>query len=260
MAQKQQELVSVITPMYKGAELVGETIESVIGQSYKNWEMIIVDDCSPDNRAGIKVVRQYQKQDKRIRLIELRQNRGSSGARNEAIKAAQGNFTAFLDADDLWNVDFLEKQLRFLEKQDAVIVFSSYRRIDEKTKEEILRPFIVPTRVGYDDILKSLPICPSTALCNIQILGKRYFREDLGSMRDDYAYWLSILRDRTYFAYGNKEILASYRLRKNSATANKLKVLIPHWNILYNIEKLSFLKSCYYFCLWSWISYRKYRK
>lgn len=128
-----RELVSIVTPMYKGAAFVAETIESVLKQSYRNWEMIIVDDCSPDGGAGVKVVEDYARKDSRIKLIASRQNKGSSGARNIAIERAEGKYIAFLDSDDLWHKDFLREQLIFMAEKQAVLVFSSYRRIDELT-------------------------------------------------------------------------------------------------------------------------------
>lgn len=243
--------------MYKGAAFVGETIESVLRQTYTNWEMIIVDDCSPDNGAGISEVKKYS--DKRIRLIEGKVNRGSSGTRNIALKEAKGKYIAFLDSDDLWHDTFLEEQLNFMEKKKASIVFSSYRRIDEKTKAEVLKPFIVPERVNYKSLLKTCPIFPSTAIYDVIKCGKYYFNEEMGSLRDDYVYWLSMLKKVDY-AYGNPNILVDYRLRKTSVTANKKRVIVPQWRVLREVEKLSLLTCCYYIICWAFISYFKYRK
>ncbi len=252
-------LVSIVTPMYKGADFVGETIQSVLAQSYTDWEMIIVDDCSPDQGAGIAVVSSYAKKDPRIHLIASKENRGSSGARNIALKAARGRYIAFLDSDDLWHPDFLEKQLAFMQEKNAAVVFSSYRRIDEKSKEEILSPFIVPARVNYKSLLKTCPIFPSTAIYDTSKIEKIYFNEALGSLRDDYVYWLSMLRGGGY-AHGNPEILVDYRLRKSSVTANKKRVVKPQWNVLRKVEHLSPIRSAYYLCCWAVISYFKYRK
>ena len=106
-----KELVSIITPMYKGAAFVGKTIRSVLSQTYPYWEMIIVDDCSPDNGAGIAEVKKYTF-DPRVKLIESKENRGASGARNVALKKAQGRYIAFLDSDDIWHSDFLHIRAR----------------------------------------------------------------------------------------------------------------------------------------------------
>jgi glycosyltransferase involved in cell wall biosynthesis len=253
-------LVSIITPMYKGAAFVGETIETVIAQTYQNWEMIIVDDCSPDNGAGIKVVEKYASTEKRIKLIANKVNSGSSGARNTALKAAQGQFIAFLDSDDLWVPTFLEKQLAFMKEKDAKIVFSSYFRIDENTKEEILSPYIVPDKVTYKSLLMYCPIFPSTAIFDRKDLKKEYlFDTSHGSMRDDYVFWLDLFKE-VPVAYGNKEKLVYYRMRKTSVTADKKKVIIPQWNVIRKVEKRPFLECCYNIVCWSFIAWNKYRK
>jgi len=257
---KQSGLVSVIIPMYKGADLIGETIDSVKRQTYKNWEIIVIDDCSPDNGAGVTEVKNHIKKTPGIRLIVLPENKGSAGARNEGIRAAKGDFIAFLDADDLWSETFLENQLNFLRKKNACIVFSSYKRIDEKNKTEKFQPFIVPEKVNYKMILKSLPIFPSTAIIDITRTEKFYFDEQMGSLRDDYVFWLNILKNHVDYAYGNKEVLACYRMRTDSVTSNKLKVIRPHWNVLRHVEQLSFLKSVFYMFCWACISIRKYSK
>ena len=254
----EKDLVSIITPMYKGSAFVGETIKSVQSQSYKNWEMIIVDDCSPDEGAGIAEVKKYTS-DSRVKLIESKVNKGSSGARNIALREARGRFIAFLDSDDIWHPDFLEKQMTFIREHDAPLVFSSYRRIDENTKEDLLSPFIVPHKVSYRSLLKTCPIFPSTAIYDTNKTPKIFFNEELGSMRDDYVYWLAMLKD-IEVGYGNQEILVDYRMRKSSVTGNKRRVIKPQWNVLYHVENLSVICAVYYLCCWAVISYLKYRK
>ena len=244
--------------MYKGAAFVGETIQSVLAQNYKNWEMIIVDDCSPDGGAGIAEVKKFTS-DPRIILVESKENRGSSGARNIALQKAKGRYIAFLDSDDIWHPDFLEKQMKFMRENDAPLVFSSYKRIDENTKEELLSPYIVPEKVNYKSLLKSCPIFPSTAIYDTTKTPKIFFNEKLGSMRDDYVYWLQMFKNIKE-AFGNQEILVDYRMRKSSVTGNKKKVIKPQWNVLYTVEKLGFFQSLYYISQWAFISYRKYKK
>lgn len=256
----EKHLVSIITPLYNAAEHIAETIETAINQTYSLWEMIVVDDCSTDQGRGKNIVREYIAKDARISLITLEKNSGSSGARNMGIRAARGEYIAFLDSDDLWNNDFLEKQLTFMRKRGAMIVFSSYRRIAEHSGEDLLTPFIVPERVNYRDILKSLPIFPSTAVMHTGRLGKYYFNEKMGSLRDDYVYWLYLLRRHVDYAYGNREVLAAYRMRKDSVTANKSRMIIPHWRVLRSSEKLSLATSFYYMMWWAWISFWKYIK
>ena len=253
----ENNLVSIVTPMYKGAPFVGETIESVLRQTYPDWEMIIVDDCSPDGGAGIEVVKRYN--DPRIRLIESKVNKGSSGARNIALREAKGRFIAFLDSDDKWDSHFLREQLDLLREKAAALVFSSYRRVDEFTRQEILRPFIVPTKVDYGTILKANPIFPSTVVFDRERCGLPLFNEAFGSMRDDYVYLLGILK-RIDYAYGNPLILVDYRVRKSSVTGDKRKVIIPQWNVLRKVEKLPLWKCIYCISYWAVVSYFKYRK
>lgn len=254
-----QDLISIITPMYKGATFVGETIKSVLAQSYDNWEMIIVDDCSPDGGAGIAVVEKFAQNEPRIKLIASKENRGSSGARNIALEKAKGRYIAFLDSDDIWHPDFLEKQLHFMKDKDAPMVFSSYKRIEEHTEEEILKPFIVPPEITYKSLLRTCPIFPSTAIYDTLKIPKLYFNEKLGSMRDDYVYWLTMFKSIEK-GYGNPAILVDYRMRKTSVTGDKSKVIKPQWNVLYKVEKLGLIQSAYYLTCWAVISFFKYRK
>lgn len=251
-------LVSVISPICDSV-FIGEAIESVLAQSYAAWEMIIVDDCSSDGGAGIAVVNSYAGRDSRIRLIASGEKRGSSGARNIALRAARGRYVAFLDSDDLWHPDFLERQLSFMERNGAFLVFSSYRRIDETAREEVLPPFAVPPKADYRSLLKTCPIFLSTAIYDTSKIEKIYFNEALGSLRDDYVYWLSMLREGGC-AYGNPEVLADYRLRKNSVTADKRRVVGPQWNVLRKVERLSLIRSAYCLCCWAVTGYFKYRR
>ena len=131
-------LVSIITPCYNGAKYVAETIESVINQTYKKWEMIIVDDGSKDKSA--EIIKTYVNKDSRIKYI-YQNNAGSAAARNNGIRRAQGQYIALLDADDVWHKDFLEKQIAFIKKNNAVCVYCSYSKIDDHSRS-ILRPTI----------------------------------------------------------------------------------------------------------------------
>ena len=136
-------LVSVITPSYNSERFISQTIESVLNQTYQKWEMIIIDDVSPDNANAI--IEEYIKEDTRIRLIKLEKNSGPAVARNRAIEEAKGRYIAFLDADDLWLPEKLEKQMAFMTKYNLDLTYSSYKLIDEdnndlgifKTKENI---------------------------------------------------------------------------------------------------------------------------
>lgn len=248
-------LVSIITPMYNGEKFIAETIQSVLDQTYLKWEMIIIDDGSKDN--GPEIVKKYVNTDKRIKLV-TQKNGGSASARNNGIRQAEGQYIALLDADDTWNPDFLEKQLTLMHNKNALLVYSSHTRMNESSKE-ILKPFIVPSKVTYTDLLKTCSISCLTGLYNTEKFGKVYLREDMKSLRDDYVYWLEIIK-KVKVAYGNQEILANYRILSSSASRKKKKVIIPHFKVFYKIEKLGLVRSLYYLANWAVISYFKYRK
>ena len=176
-------LVSIITPMYKGAAFVGETIESVLNQTYANWEMIIVDDCSPDDGAGINVVKSYN--DPRIKLIESKVNKGSSGARNIALREAKGQYIAFLDSDDLWLPKKLEKQISFMEDIGAEFSCTAYRQMDVEGND-LHTIMIPPKKITYRKCIQlSNPIGNLTVMYNQDALGK--FTVPLIKKRNDFA-------------------------------------------------------------------------
>ena len=214
------EKVSIITPCYNGAKYIGETIESVLAQDYKDWEMLIVNDGSSDNSA--EVISSYAEKDPRIRLIN-QPNGGSANARNNGIRQATGRYIALLDADDLWNPDFLSEQLLFLKEKNAAVVCSSYAHIDENSrvfgKVDVAKPVIT-----LKDMYVMNRIGCLTGLYDAGTYGKVYLREELKSLRDDYAYWIDCVK-KTGVAYGNQKVLARYRVLGASTTGNKKKLI-----------------------------------
>lgn len=250
----ENNLVSIVTPMYNGERFVSQTIESVLSQTYQDWEMLMVDDGSKDRSTAI--VEGYARKDSRVKLIR-QPNGGSASARNHALREARGRYVCFLDADDLWDRAFLEKQLAFLRQKDAGIVYASYRRINEHG-EAILRPFIVPGKVNYKGLLKTCSISCLTALFDREKTGENFFNESLRSMRDDFVFWLTLLKKVDY-AYGNPEVLASYRVFSTSTTGNKKKVMKPQFMVYYRVEKLGLVRSVYYFIHWAINGFLKYR-
>lgn len=248
-------LVSIITPMYNGGKFIKQTIDSVLSQSYTQWEMIVIDDGSKDE--GPSIVKTYSEGDSRIKLVSQK-NAGSAAARNNGIRIANGQYIALLDADDTWDSIFLESQISFMTKNKALLVYSSHRRINEQSVE-ILSPFIVPPQVTYVDMLKTSSISCLTGLYNIEKFGKMYLREEMKSYRDDYVYWLDIIK-KVGVAYGNPEVIANYRVMASSTTGNKRKLILPHFKVFYSIEKLGLFKSLYYTMSWAILGYFKYRK
>lgn len=245
--------VSVITPVYNSEKFIAETIKSVQNQTHENFELIIVDDCSQD--LTVSIIKQEQAKDSRINFIRLKTNSGAAVARNAGIKMASGSFLTFLDGDDLWFTSFIEESLAFSIKNKAPFVFSSYKRMDENL-EPLLNDFIVPKKVSYTDVLKSCPISCLTAFINIKALGKKYMPPI--RKRQDFGLWLSYLKVIDY-AYGIKKPLAVYRMRKDSLSRNKWKLIKYQWEFYFRIENLGWAKSIYYLLNWMIRGFLKYR-
>lgn len=258
----EEKLVSIITPMYKGASLVAKTIESVLSQTYKNWEMIIVDDCSPDGGAGADVVQKYADKDSRIKLIHAKINRGSSGARNQAMEVAKGQYFAFLDSDDIWHSDYLSTMMNHISdnKDDSVaIYFCSYRRMNSACTQELLKPYIFEGKRTFKQLLRHCPIFPSAAIVDTAKLPKKvFFREELKALRDDYVYWLDIMKGGLC-AFGYSDVLVDYRMRDDSMTASKTKMIKPQWNIYRKVLRMNMFKSMWYLFCWGINGLMKYK-
>lgn len=245
-------LVTVVTANYNAEHFVAETIESVLAQTYRNWEMIIVDDCSTDR--SLNIINYYLKKDSRIRLIKLEKNGGPAVARNRAIEEAKGRYIAFLDSDDLWMPDKLEKQIAYMEQNSVVFSYGAYDLIDEGG--ETLGHFSIPQKLGYSDLLKTCPIGCLTAVYDTEAFGK--VTMPLIRKRQDYGLWLKLLK-KTDYAYGINETLAIYRVRKNSVSSNKLKAAQYQWKIYRDVEKLGLSRSLYYFMHYAVNGLLKYR-
>lgn len=249
----QENLVSIITPMYNGERFIAETIKSVISQTYPYWEMLIVDDGSKDH--GAEIVKEYALNDSRIKLFH-QANAGSAVARNNGIQNASGRYIALLDADDLWDPNFLESQIELMNKNNAVVVCASYRRIDEYANE-ILRPQKVKKEISIKNMQMTNHIGCLSGLYDTKKFGKVYLKEELKSIRDDYAYWLDIVK-LAGKAYGNQNIIASYRVLKNSTTGNKKKLIKPQFLFYYKYQKLGLLRSLCYTFYWGISGFLKF--
>jgi len=234
------DLVSIITPVYNAEKYLKDTIESVINQDYDNWELIIVDDCSKDGSRLI--IERYMELDKRIKLISLEKNKGVAFARNTGIKAAKGRYVAFLDSDDLWLPQKLEKQISFMLEKNAYISFTAYELINESGKR-LNKIINVPALVDYRRLLKENIMGCFTVIIDMEKINNI---EMPIVKHEDYATWLRILKDNVK-AYGLNEVLGYYRKVNNSISANKYKSAKWVWNIYRNVEKLSYFQCSYYF-------------
>jgi len=234
--------VSIVTPVYNAEKYLAQAIESVLAQTHSNWELLLTDDCSTDSSATI--CKTFSEQDARIKCNELEANSGSGVARNLSIELAAGEVIAFLDADDLWDSDFLEKSLQHMKKKQAGIVFSSYRRVTEDLSES-LGEFIVPKWTNYHNMLKSCSISCLTGMYHVErCKGKAYM--PVIRKRQDYCLWLTLLK-RIDLAYGCRDVLATYRICSDSVSRNKIEAAKYQWYVYREVEGLALLTSCYYF-------------
>lgn len=233
-----KDLVSIITPLYNAEDFIAKTIESVRNQTYTNWEMLIVDDCSTDQSA--QIVKQYVERDERIHYIRLDQNVGVAQARNEAIECANGRYLAFLDSDDLWKQDKLYCQIAFMKKNSIAFSYTACSVIDENGKNAG-KVRNVPAEVTYQELLKGNVIpCLTVVLDKEQMMDVRMPRIH----HEDYATWLNILKAGVT-AYGIKDVLAEYRVRGKSVSANKLQSVGWTFDIYRKYLGFSFGKSCW---------------
>lgn len=239
-----EPLVSIITPVYNAERFLADTIKSIQSQSYKNWELLLIDDCSKDRSSNI--IKEFQKEDSRIKYIKLEKNSGASVSRNVGIENAKGKFIAFVDSDDIWESNKLKIQIEYMLKNNLGFTFTSYRYMKEdgKLTNKVAK---APEKINYTGLLKNTIIGCSTVVIDREIVGD--FRMPLVRRGQDTATWLQILRNEPY-AYGIEEALVNYRLVGNSLSSNKIKALKRTWNTYRNVERLSILKSSYVFCFY----------
>jgi glycosyltransferase involved in cell wall biosynthesis len=236
--------VSIITPNYNCAPCLAQAIESVLSQSFRDWEMLVVDDHSTDGSAAI--AQGYAQKDRRIRFFQTPSHSGSPlEPRNLALRHARGRYIAFLDSDDLWLPGKLERQLPLFDSGggNTAIVFSDYEKITEDGGRSG-RAVRAPGTADYRRLLKSNCIGNLTAVYDAEKTGKIFF-EHPG--HEDYALWLDILR-RGFIARNTGTVEALYRVRAGSVSAGKIAAAKWQWDIYRKRLKLSPLSSLWFFC------------
>ena len=233
------KLVSIITPVHNSEEFIKQTMDSVLAQTYKSWEHILVDDCSSDGSEAL--IKSFQKKDSRIKYYCLEKNSGAGIARNKGIELAQGQYIAFLDSDDQWFPKKLERQLNFMQKNSYYFTFTDYDMVDEKG-QRLAKQVKCKSRVTYKSALYKNPIGCLTVIYDVDFFGKQYMPSI--RKRQDYALWLNLLKKTN--GYGLNEILASYRTGNASISANKFDLLKYEWKIYREVEGLSLFKSAFY--------------
>lgn len=245
-------LVSIIMPAFNCADFILHAIHSVEEQSYTNWELLIVDDCSTDNTR--EVVEEVVKKDFRVKLFKLFQNSGAAISRITALDNANGEYIAFLDSDDVWFPEKLEKQINFMKENDIDFSCTAYDKIDE-SGNKLNKVINVRRKQNYNDVLKT---CPgnSTVIYNIKHIGKVTIPTI--RKRNDYVMWLKVIKKANYL-HGLDEVLSSHRIRMGSISSNKFSLVKYHWHVYRKIEKLSLMKSTYLIMYWGIVTVLKLR-
>lgn len=235
-------LVSIIMPLHNSAEFVAFSIESVLAQSEKDWELILIDDVSSDNT--VQVVKNYCSDD-RVKLLKMSVNSGAAVARNRGLEEAKGRFVSFLDSDDIWLPNKLQSQIKFMKEKDVAFTFTDYQRIDEKGSL-LGKPVISPSELTYERMLRSNQVGCLTAMYDSERLG--YVSMPLLRKRQDYALWLKLIK-RGGAALRVPEVLAHYRVRTGSISSNKIEMLKYNWLVFRKSERFGIIKSTYYLFL-----------
>jgi glycosyltransferase involved in cell wall biosynthesis len=231
-------LVSIITPCFNSEKYISQAIQSVISQTHENWELLLVDDCSSDETYS--VLSNFASQDVRIKAFKLDKNSGAGVARNYAIQKASGNYIAFLDADDLWKSEKLEKQLLFMENQNIPFTFSFYETIDEAgnlRNETITTPY----KITYKQLYFCNWIGNLTAIYSVDFFGK--IPISTIKKRQDWMLWLHIVK-KIKTAIPVPESLAYYRVREDSISASKSKLIKYNFKVYRNFHQRNFLLAC----------------
>lgn len=248
-------LVSIVTPNYNCGKYIAETIESVRNQTYTNWEMLIVDDCSTDN--SVAIAQSYAQKDSRIHVLIQSKNSGAALARNRALDEARGEYIAFLDSDDLWLPEKLEKQVSFMRANNCDFCFTEYEHIDEDGNSLNIVAKVIKHLTYTKMLLHCWPGC-LTVMYNQEITGKITIPDI--KKNNDHALFLRVLTCCSN-ACGIPELLAKYRIRKGSISRKKFEIIQYYIKTLHEFEKLPYFFSL--FCVFTHVFIKfffKYRK
>lgn len=237
---KNKPLVSIITPNYNCSRFIVETIESVLAQTYTNWEMIIVDDCSSDG--SYEIALEYEKQDSRIKVLKNAKNSGAAVSRNLALNMVQGEYISFLDSDDLWEREKLEKQLDFMVNNNCDFSYTIYDLIDEESKK-MNKEVRIPKKLSY---LKYLHHCYTGCLT---VIYKKEIANDTRSFliknNNDYGLFLQVLK-KSKKALGLQSNLAHYRIRKSGISRKKLGKIKPYFQLMHDNLRFPYILVCWF--------------
>ncbi len=234
---------SIIIPLYNAKSTICDTLDSVLSQTYRNYEIIIINDCSTDNSS--EIIEKYKSNYSNITVINNEANIGVSNSRNKGFSIARGEYIALIDSDDIWHNKKLELQKEIIDTTNCDICATSYGFINENGKI-IKKNYIIPDKISYDLLLKENFIGCSSVVLRKDILN--YYKMDPKFSHEDYALWLTLARNN-YKIVGTNQVLMYYRILQNSRSSNKLKAAINRFKIYRVQEHMNIYKSLYYlFC------------
>ncbi len=241
--KKYKEKVSVIMPAFRAERFIEAAVHSVVAQTFKEWELIIIDDASPDQTG--EIADSLASHDSRIRVIHRESSSGAPGIpRNDGLGLAEGRFVAFLDSDDIWYPEKLEKQLPLFSEPDTIIASALYHRMD--AEGTVLSTVPSPSVLNYRTLLKSCFIGFLTSIVDRSRVGDFRFNMELPyRMQEDMVLWLELMRSGGK-ARCFQEPLAAYRITPGSVSRNKGRAARAQWHIYYEIEKLGLAQSLFY--------------
>lgn len=244
--------VSIITPVYNSSKFLQETIDSVLSQTFQDWEWLVTDDCSQDNSVEIL----NNQNDSRIKVFKTEKNGGAGHARNISLQNATGRFITFLDADDFWEQEFLEEMVSFMKKEKTELAYSNYARCDENLTPKI-EDFKADKEVNFNNLLKTCRLSLLSSMYDSQRVGKEYFPE--GSKREDHVMWLNLLK-KIPAGKPLPKTMAKYRMHASSISRKKTNIMKDQYLVYKGYMKFSTLKSWYYTANWALNGFMKYSK
>ena len=245
------QLVSIIMPCYNAAPYVARSIESVLAQTYEDWELLITDDGSTDK--SVEIIQAYCDKDERIQLFKHVKNQGIARARNTSLAEARGRFVAFLDHDDLWMPDKLEKQVGFMLDNDYPFTYTSYELMDDNGRP-LNKAIRTQGVMDYGRYARNTIIGCGTVMLDRDKVGD--FRMPQNDTSDDMALWLSLMK-KGFQAYPLDEVLLRYRVTKRSASSNKFKATRDVWRVYRDVEGLSLAESLHNFVGYAYNAVKK---
>ena len=244
--------VSIITPCYNSSKFLQQTIDSVLNQTFTDWEWLITDDKSSDN--SVEIIRKVN--DERIKLTVAEKNGGAGHARNLSLEKATGRFITFLDADDFWEPNFLEEMVSFMKKENAELAYSNYSRCDENLIPKI-EDFKADKNVTFNNLLKTCRLSLLSSMYDSQRVGKEFFPER--SKREDHVMWLNLLK-KIPVGKPLPKTMAKYRMHASSISRKKTNIMLDQYLVYKDYMKFSTLKSMYYTANWAINGFMKYSK